>query len=70
MSEKSRWILTFALTYMISRVIYGQIGFDYSPFRDGFEIVKLSTDVGIFAVTYFVVYMAIGRIIKRSSKGA
>jgi len=51
-------LLIFGMAYVVSRVIFKLVGWDYNLFRDPFDAVKLAIDM----VAWVVVYVVIERI--------
>ncbi|WP_041720385.1 hypothetical protein [Alkaliphilus metalliredigens] len=59
MKNKTILILTIIITYVITRIIYFKLGFDYNVYTESFAIGKFLVDVGIYTVVFMGAYQCI-----------
>ncbi|TCW61926.1 hypothetical protein C5O22_04160 [Treponema sp. J25] len=60
-----KYIITFVIAYIVSRLFWGVIGFSYLLFEAPFNFWKLLVDVGTFCGIYFFVWNVI-RIVEKN----
>ena len=47
-------IYAFLIAYVVSRIVFMLLDFDYNIFRGSFSFVKLLIDFGVFALIYII----------------
>ncbi|MCY6959846.1 hypothetical protein [Clostridium brassicae] len=63
-SQRSVRVITFIMSYIVTRGIFKLTNFQYSFFREFFNIPKLIIDFGTWMITYVVIYTIIQKCFK------